>query len=1007
MLQKTWNNTVYNIPQSGERGWANLTNFLTSLADSAQTTGKQLIGRRNATVTPVTVTATTDCYVGVNIAGDVGVVNLPAGVNGQVFIISDESNAASTFNITINPAGANTIDGAVSFTLNQNKQTVYLIFNSGNWVVVHNGVPTAPIFGVTDSAKIDFTLASGVLSATIVTESLDNADISPTAAIAYSKLDLAASIVDADIATTISYIKLNLVDSIVDADINAAAAISYSKLALTNSIVNADINSAAAIAYSKLNLTASIVAADIDGPLPAGTIDLTNSIVNADVNTAAAIAYSKLALTGSIADADLSASGTVVLRNATQTLTNKTLSGAVVSDYEQFTNTTVPATPATGSTRIYASSVDKKFHYVDDAGTDTVIGAGGGGGGKNYLSAYSDFDTNPATGMVTNLTATGNRATNTTVWGANTTALLSQTATSLRGLKSAQIVNGSSASNFVESPLFVLDPIDVNTNQLFISFDMNAPGVSGDWLVQVIRYDASGTFVENISPSITILPTGYYNFKCAFSHSVTATDQYAIRFRSGTATARTLTIDTLVVGPQAVVDSAAVGAWISYAPTFSAGFGTTTGASVFYRRVGDSIEISGFVLGGTPAASLASFSLPTGLTINPALIPIVSTTPNPGSMVGTFNPYQTASNSGFIVTATNTSASQVYFGGNIVNASNCTPQNGSTILGVGAFINFQLKVPIAQWTSTVTLAGNANIEYASNSSASDADDTTSFVNGATGSVGILRTTAMTAARRKRVQFQTPIQPTDRVQLEWFNPTTTTWSPQNAIYQTSTNIAAPNATGLSSASGLGTGAAISVVSTTQVDVVFNRFVLLQTDNNGIDWSSASFASGARWRVAKYSAVGLAELAPATPTSAGSLTAGAIPGVTTNSTAGAGYVGEVISSYVTNQAIATSYTSRTSITLTPGDWDVYCNVTYSGAGQGFMAFNVLSTASTSTGALPGQNAMFSNINTGSGVGGGSLNVAPIQISTSTTYYVNTAGASAEANCTSIYVCARRRR
>lgn len=64
---------------------------------------------------------------------------------------------------------------------------------------------------------------------------------------------------------------------IVNADISASAAIAYSKLTLTNSIVNADVNTAAAIAYSKLNLSASIV--------------------NADIATAAAIVRSKLAST--------------------------------------------------------------------------------------------------------------------------------------------------------------------------------------------------------------------------------------------------------------------------------------------------------------------------------------------------------------------------------------------------------------------------------------------------------------------------------------------------------------------------------------------------------------------------------------------------------------------------------------------------------------------------------------------------------------------------------------
>ena len=65
-----------------------------------------------------------------------------------------------------------------------------------------------------------------------------NADVSNSAAIAYSKLNLATSIVNADISASaaIAYSKLNLATSVVNGDIAAAAAIAYSKLAaLTDS----------------------------------------------------------------------------------------------------------------------------------------------------------------------------------------------------------------------------------------------------------------------------------------------------------------------------------------------------------------------------------------------------------------------------------------------------------------------------------------------------------------------------------------------------------------------------------------------------------------------------------------------------------------------------------------------------------------------------------------------------------------------------------------------------
>lgn len=133
--------------------------------------------------------------------------------------------------------------------------------------------------------------------------SLVNADVSASAAIAYSKLNLGSSIVNADISgsAAIAYSKLNLGTSIVNADIGTSAAIAYSKLDLANSIVNADVNSAAAIAYSKLNLGSSIVNADVSNSaaIAYSKLNLGTSIVNADISGSAAIARSKVA-TGTV-----------------------------------------------------------------------------------------------------------------------------------------------------------------------------------------------------------------------------------------------------------------------------------------------------------------------------------------------------------------------------------------------------------------------------------------------------------------------------------------------------------------------------------------------------------------------------------------------------------------------------------------------------------------------------------------------------------------------------------
>jgi hypothetical protein len=106
-----------------------------------------------------------------------------------------------------------------------------------------------------------------------LTGTIVNADVATGAAIAYSKLNLAGSIANADIATgaAIAYSKLNLTGNILNADINASAAIAYTKLALSNSITNADINASAAIVDTKL-ATISTAGKVSGGAITSGTI---------------------------------------------------------------------------------------------------------------------------------------------------------------------------------------------------------------------------------------------------------------------------------------------------------------------------------------------------------------------------------------------------------------------------------------------------------------------------------------------------------------------------------------------------------------------------------------------------------------------------------------------------------------------------------------------------------------------------------------------------------------
>ena len=131
--------------------------------------------------------------------------------------------------------------------------------------VVHDYDATSALNTVADTDSVNLTLSLGQLSADVrlsggtldvdasgikvASGGISNSEISPTAAISYSKLNLVNSIDNADISSMagIVYSKLNLSNSISNSDVSSTAGITYSKLALSNGIVDGDINSSAAI----------------------------------------------------------------------------------------------------------------------------------------------------------------------------------------------------------------------------------------------------------------------------------------------------------------------------------------------------------------------------------------------------------------------------------------------------------------------------------------------------------------------------------------------------------------------------------------------------------------------------------------------------------------------------------------------------------------------------------------------------------------------------------------
>ncbi len=144
------------------------------------------------------------------------------------------------------------------------------------------------------------------------------------------------------------------------------------------------------------------------------------------------------------------------------------------------------------------------------------------------------------------------------------------------------------------------------------------PGTSStdsDVIFYLYRVTATGRLIE---PSIFKLDGGVsgikYSFRSEFQTDSDATEYRAIIYIASTsASAYTLKFDNFEITPSKNTYGAIVTDWVSYTPTIS-NFGTVSSVQFEYRRNGDSLDIRGKFVSGTPAAAEAQIGLPPGFT---------------------------------------------------------------------------------------------------------------------------------------------------------------------------------------------------------------------------------------------------------------------------------------------------------------------------------------------------------------------------------------------------------
>jgi len=279
-----------------------------------------------------------------------------------------------------------------------------------------------------------------------------------------------------------------------------------------------------------------------------------------------------------------------------------------------------------------------------------------------------------------------------------------------------------------------------------------------------------------------------------------------------------------------------VGEWITFTPTGSWVANTTYAGR--YRRVGDSAQIQVQVAtSGAPTASDLTVNNPTGLTTDTTKLPATTATTVLGSaaLKDSVALYYSAAVGYVSTTTVNVVNSEST--GNIGVVSNAAPFT----FGAGDFVHLNYTIPIAEWAGGTALGDN-QVEYAFNTStATTGNDTALFGYGPGGA----QMYAITAAGVRRVQFQTPIQSTDTLILEYQpsgagNP----WLPVVAA-DTGADIGSYMVQNVVSY-GMRLGRVSG--STTQVDVAFGTYAWNNSTYGavGIGWPTNN-----RWRVKKFS------------------------------------------------------------------------------------------------------------------------------------------------------------
>lgn len=324
---------------------------------------------------------------------------------------------------------------------------------------------------------------------------------------------------------------------------------------------------------------------------------------------------------------------------AVATLTNKTLTSPILTtpsvDIETYTDqSSTPSAPSAGKRKVYSKTNGKVYH-LDSAGVERELGSGGTGvnfvvggdaeGGSIFATYKDSASAVPVdgTGGVPTISSASTTSTN-PLSGANS-FLLTHPASNVQGEGWSYDFTIDNANK--AKVLKVEFDYIVNSG----TFVAGSSGVDSD--IEVYIYDV--TNAQIIQPSSYKLLSNNTSVADHFSatfQTASNSTSYRLIFHCATTSASSfvLKVDSVSVSPSHYVYGTPITDWQSYTPTIT-GAGTPTNVAFWWRRVGDSVQVKGTFTTGTVSAASATFTLPSGMTVDTVKIAASSST---GDFIG-------------------------------------------------------------------------------------------------------------------------------------------------------------------------------------------------------------------------------------------------------------------------------------------------------------------------------------------------------------------------------------